>query len=110
MITTILKALGLLKLLYELLDKLIPGLAALRRWLRRRRARRQSAQSAGRVTLRRERPWIDRRVDRPWIDRQTGRPPVATSADDVLLRPVPGHQPVASLTTRPVLTKDLIRR
>jgi hypothetical protein len=108
MITTILKALGLLKLLYELLDKLIPGLAALRRWLRRRRARQQSVQSVNPVTSRRGRPWIDRRIDRPWIDRRTTHSPVASAADDVLLRPAP--EPLASYMTRPVLAKDLTRR
>jgi hypothetical protein len=104
----ILKALGLLKPFLELLGKLYARVVAWRR--SRRRARQQRAQSVGRVAPRRKRPWIARRVDRPWIDRRTDRPTVATSADDVLLRPAPGHQPVASLTTRPVLTKDLIRR
>lgn len=106
MMTTILKALGLLKLLYELLDKLIPGLAALRRWRRRRRARQQSAQSAGRVTSHRSRGWLTPRVANGARFVDVGHAPVATSADDALLRPFPG--PIAPYTTRPV--RDLIRR
>ena len=94
MITTILKALGALKLLCELLGKLIPGLAALRRWLRRRRARQQSAQSAGRVTPRRDQRWLAPRVAKGARFVDVGHAPVATSADGVLLRPAPGQQPI----------------
>jgi hypothetical protein len=106
---TILKTvLELLKLFFELLSKLVTGLAALAR--SRRRARQQRAQSIGRVTYRRERPWIARRFAKGANFAGIDRLPVATSTDDVLLRPVPEQQPIASYTTRPVLAKELIRR
>ena len=105
---TILKALGLLKPLLELLGKLYTRVVAWRR--SRRRARQQSAPSVGRVTPRRERSWFDRRVAKGVRFTDVDRSPVATSADDVLLRPVPKQQPIAPLTTRPVLPEDLIRR
>lgn len=116
-IITILKtALELFDLVIKLVTKLVTSLAALAR--SRRRARQQRAQSIGRITDRRRRPWISHR-ERPLISRRIANgasfagidgSPVATSTDDVLLRPVPQQQPIAPYTTRPVLTKELIRR
>jgi hypothetical protein len=91
----------------EFVAKLVTKLAA---WARsRRRARQQRTQSIGRVPHRRE-PWISRRFPKRPNLASVDRSPVATSIDDVLLRPIPEQQPLAPYTTRPVLAKDLTRR
>jgi hypothetical protein len=115
-IITILKtALEFVVLVTNMITKLVTRYTA---WARsRRRARQQRVQSVGRVTSRGE-PWMSRRrVDGPWISRRAAARPnfadvdrssVATSTDDVLLRP--GPEPLASYTTRPVLANKLTRR
>jgi hypothetical protein len=92
---------------FELVTKLVTKLAA---WVRsRRRARQRRSQSIGRVPHRRE-PWISRRFAKRPNFAGIDRSPVATSTDDVLLRPIPEQQPFTPYTTRPVLAKDLTRR
>jgi len=100
-------ALELLKLISELGSKLV---TPLRRWARSRRsARQQRAQGVGRVPQREPR-WLASRLPRRSSFAGIDRTAVAIAADDGLLHPVPEQQPLAAYTTRPVLTKDLIRR
>lgn len=92
---------------FELVTKQVTKLVT---WARsRRRARQQRAQSIGRAPHRRDfwsRRRLARRADFAGLDCSL----VTTSTDDVLLRPVPEQQPLASYTTRPVLAKELTRR